>query len=460
MFRTRLTGTLFFFLLLLLPPAALRSADGPVGYTRFCATCGLADVKTFVSQSGQFVAHGAIASGFTPRATGTNAAQYITAEPQLVAMMGERVARAIAQDLQLPGRPADKVHATVFDLAPPGQAIGLLTQVHPDGFQYKLAIPGQVEGQKLMKALVQVLLLEYANGGHRRSAELPNWLVEGMLRQIQTAVVPTYVVNRKPITIEKSGYDRLGETRQYLATNAPMTLQDLSFANLANSSPEQLEQYEASAHLLVHELLRLQHGPQLMARFLKTLPTTLNWQTAFYSVYKKHFDGPLAFEKWWMLTWVRFRSGQAREAWPATVALERLESVIYTTMEMRVATNSLPQYRDAPLQELLELADNSTQKEILEQKVQHLYFMSVNVPVEVMEIWTAYQQTLQNYLQKRGNDIQPGLRTDPEQKLQALLRSTLKRLNELDTARAELKVGRNPVIREESLGGDDRQARR
>jgi hypothetical protein len=371
--------------------------------------------------------------------------------------MGERVSRVISQDLRLPDRFADKIHAAVFDLAPPGQAIGLLTQVHSDGFQYKLAIPGQVEGQQLMKGLVQVLLLEFANRGHRRSAELPTWLVEGLLRQIQTAVVPTYVVNRKPMTIEKSGYDRLGATRLYLQTNAPMTLQDLSFADLSKASAGELEKYEASAHLLVHELLRLRGGPQLMGRFLRTLPQTLNWQTAFYQVYKDHFDGPLAFEKWWMLNWVRFKSGEERQAWPVEVALERLESVIYTTMEMRVATNNIPQYRETPLQEFLELADLATQKEILGQKAQHLYMMSVNVPREVMELWMAYQQTLESYLQRRTNVTQPTLRSDPEQRLQGLMRATVKRLNELDAARAALK-GESAEAGAE--GDVNRQARR
>ena len=377
---------------------------------------------------------------------GTNASRFISAEPQLVAMMGERVARALAQDLRLPGRFADKVHAAVFDLAPPGQSIGLLTQIHTDGFQYKLAIPGQVEGQELMKALLKVLLLEYANRGHRRSAEIPSWLLEGMLRQIQTAVVPTYVVNQKPITIEKSGYDRLGETRQYLRTNAPMTLNDLSFTDASKGTSDQMEKFEASAHLLVHELLRLKGGPHLMTRFLRALPTALNWQTSFYAVYKEHFSGPLAFEKWWMLGWIKFKEGEERELWPAAVAMERLESVLYTTMEIRVATNSIPQYRDAPLQELLKLADFGTQKEILGEKVQHLYMMSMYVPPEVLELWMGYYRTLETYLQKRTNDTQPTLKSDPTQRAQTLSRVTLKRLDELDAARADLKVKRPSAI--------------
>jgi hypothetical protein len=109
------------------------------------------------------------------------------------------------------------------------------------------------------------------------------------------------------------------------------------------------------------------------------------------------------------------------------------------------------------LQEFLELADLATQKEILGQKAQHLYMMSVNVPREVMELWMAYQQTLESYLQRRTNVTQPTLRSDPEQRLQGLMRATVKRLNELDAARAALK-GESAEAGAE--GDVNRQARR
>lgn len=390
--------------------------------------------------------HGGLIRGAAPRLTGTNANRFIQAEPQLVALMGERLSRALGQELQLQSRRADRLHVTVFDLAPAGQPIGLITQVHSDGFAYKMSVPAHVEGSKLLKGLLQALLLGIANQGHGRSAELPNWIVEGMLRQIQTTVVPTYVVNRKPITIERTGYDRLGATRAYLQTNAPMTLHDLSFADLTRVNPEQREQFEASSHLLLHELLRLRGGPALMARFLQTLPTTLNWQTAFYSVYRQHFDGPLAFEKWWMLSWLNFKNGHQREEWPMEVALDRLESVLLTAMEIRTNATSIPMQREATVQEFITVADFQTQKEILSQKTQQMFFMSLNVPDKAHPLWEAYHRALETYLQRRGNDTQPTLKIDPEQRLQALIKDILQTLDQLDSARLELKAGGTPVL--------------
>ena len=408
----------------------------------------MSGVDTFQSQSKQFVVHGsAVTGGFRPRASGANAASYITAEPQIVALMGERVSRALAHELLVPNTFEDKIHVTVFHLALPGQLIGLVTQVHTDGFQYTLSVPAQVEGTQLLKGLLQALLLEFANRGSHRSAELPNWLVEGMLRQIQTTVVPTYVVNRKPMTIETTGYDRLGATRAYLQTNTPLTMQELSFADLTKVNSEQRAQFEASSHLLVHQLLRVKDGPASMAQFLRALPQNLNWQTAFYSIYKEHFTGPLEFEKWWMLNWVQFKNGQERDTWSLGASLDRLESVLLTAMEVRLDAKSIPVHREATLQEFLQLADFGTQKELLGQKLQHMFFMSMNVPPGALPLWSAYQRLLDSYLQKRSlNDYQPALKSDPEQRLQSLVKSTVKTLDELDAARAQLKAGRPPLL--------------
>jgi hypothetical protein len=123
-----------------------------------------------------------------------------------------------------------------------------------------------------------------------------------------------------------------------------------------------------------------------------------------------------------------------------------LESVIYTTMELRSDANSLPRYRDAPLQEFLQLADWSTQKEILSQKVQQLLFMSMNVPPRVTPIWQGYSQALEHYLEKRANLTQPTPERGPEPRLQELLRTTTSTLDSLDARRAEMDAALTPAL--------------
>ena len=364
------------------------AAQPTATYTRFCVSCGVRDIDTFSSQSGQFIVHGGSARilQLTPQAPLANDRGVIEIEPQLVAVTAERTRTAFAQELGVSDGFRDKIHVIVFDIAPRGQPIGIVSHLHSDGFVYKIGMPRRVESLQLLKALVQALLLEFANRDARRCAELPTWLVEGMNRQLATRVVPSSIFNSEPVTIERAGYDRLGASKIFLQTNAPLTIQQLSFPDFAQATPEQRAQFEASAHLLVHQLLRLKEGPLLMAQFIQSLPRALNWQTALFQVYREHFDSPLSLEKWWMLNCVQFRNREDRQTWSVEITLDRLESLLLTTMELRSDSDSLPQHRNATLQQVIQNAEFSAQKDLLGQKIQHLFFMSLNVPEVISHI--------------------------------------------------------------------------
>ncbi len=433
---------LLFFISWLTPRIELLGADPFARIAGFCATCGFSGVESVASESGQFVVHSAAVS-IRPRIE-TNSPTIIILEPELVVVTAERAKRALRQELRITDQFRDKIHLSVLDRAPFGQPVAVVSQIHSDGFLYKVGFPAQIEGMQFAKGLVQVLLLEYANRGVRRCAELPAWLIEGMTRQTITAVQPAYVMNRNPVTIERSGYDRLAITRAFLQTNSPLSIQELSFPKV-DMTEEERSRFVASSHLLVHRLLELPDGPALMARFLQMLPRTMNWQTALFTVFKSHFDGPLALEKWWMLNWLEFR--KLPESWPVPVTLSRLDALLSCPVEIRTGTNSIPSQRHATLQELILSADLAAQREVIGQKVQQLFFASVNVPAELLPLWSGYQRELDSYLQKRANlNHQPTLKSDPEQRAQTLVRATLKALDELDFARSEVKAGRPLVL--------------
>lgn len=428
---------------------ALLAAQPSATYTRFCASCGVRDIETFSSQSGQFIVHGSNLRPrqLTPQRPDTNGLTFLEIEPQLVAVTAERTRSAFIRELELAESSRDKVHVMVLNFAPPHQPIGIISQMHTDGFVYRIAMPARVQGIQLSKALVQSLLLELANRDVQRCAELPIWLVEGMNRQLLTRVVPASVFNSAPLTIERTGYDRLGETKTFLNTNTPLTIQELSFPDLSQAASAQRQQFEASSHLLVHQLLQLERGPQLMTHFIQLLPRSLNWQTALLHVYKDHFDSPLSFEKWWLLNCVRFQNREDRQTWSVELAIDRLNLLLLTSMEVRSSTNTLPQQQDTALQNLIRQTDFAVQKRLLGQKAQQLFMLALSVPEDALPLWSAYQQAIDTYLQRRSLlDYQPGLKTNPEQRLQALLKATLKTLDELDYTRAEFKAGRIPAL--------------
>ena len=413
-------------------------------FTRFCGTCGFSGIESFSSQNGQFVVH---SSSVPFRPIPVNNPAIILLEPQLVVVAAERAKDAVCNELRIPGTFSDKVHFSVLDRAPLGQPVTIVAQIHSDGFVYKAGVPIQINGVQFAKGLIHMVLLEHANRGARRCAELPLWLIEGMTRQTITAVQPAYVMNRNPVTIERSGYDRLAITRSFLQTNTLLSIQELSFPKLAGATEEERSRFEASSHLLVHRLLSVPDGPLLMARFLQTLPHTLNWQTALFSVYKKTFDGPLPFEKWWMLNWLEFRKRENPGHWPVQLTLSRLDSLLLTPVEIRTETNSIPSHSQATVQQLIQTAEFFTQRELLSQKIQQMFFLSLNVPTEALPLWSAYQRTLDAYRHQRALlDYQPALKSEPEQRAQAIIKGTIKSLDELDFARSELKAGRPLVL--------------
>jgi hypothetical protein len=443
--RAHALAAAFIAVLLSFLAPSFSAAESISRYPRFCAACGFHGVESFSGQSGQFVVHSSpVPARQLPR-LGNSA--LIQLEPEFVLVAAERTKRALCQELRIQDNFKDKIHISVLDRAPAGQRVAVVSQIHSDGFFYKVGFPAQIELIQMAKGLVQTVLLELANRGSQRAAELPTWLVEGMTRQAFTAIQPAYVINSRPITFETAGYDRLGTTRGYFQTNAPLTIQELSFPNFSKFTPEERERFEGSSHLLVHRLLLVSGGPARMANFIQLLPRTLNWQTALFTAYKGHFDGPLQFEKWWMLNWLEFSMRRDHEYWPLERTLARLDSLLSTAMEVRTTTNNIPAFRDTPIQELLQSTDFNVQKELLGQKVQHLFFLSMNVPTEALPLWSAYQRAIDSYLQKRGlHDYQPALKSDPEQRLQALIKSTVKTLDELDFARNELKEGRAPIL--------------
>lgn len=419
-------------LLILVFATTAAAAEFPSIYSRFCATCGIRDADSFVSQSGQFVIHGNAIPPTLP-SLGPSEKFYVVVEPQGVAAAAERAKRSLLVELGLQEAFGEKIHIVILPRAPVTQPITIVSRQHPDGFIYQMGVPIRVEQTRLTKGLVQALLTDFANRGSRRAAELPTWLVEGMTRQVMATISPTYVANKRLVTFDVVGYDRLARARNYFQTNNCLTIQELSFPKVDFNAIEERDQYQNSAHLFVHQLLKLPRGKRLMAQFIKTLPNALNWQTAFHSVYHREFPGPLDLEKWWALTWINFKKSGEHETWPITVSLQKLEALLMTSIETSVQTNSLPERKEVKLQSLLTDTDFSLQKQVIEQKLQQMFFLAFNLHPEVSALAAKYQQVLRSYVERRSvADYQPSLRSDPEARKEALVKAVSQELDGVD----------------------------
>jgi len=431
---------LLIILLAMIAGGGARAAE-PVSYTRFCATCGVWGADTVSSESQQFIVHGRSSARRVLPAANQNAVPLIQLEPQLLAVTAESTKRAFLHEFGARDAYEGKIHIIILDLAPPGNPIGLVSRQNADGFTYQLGLPGQIEAARLHRALAQALLQEWANRGSRRSAELPAWLIEGVTRQIASSLMPATVLNRQPVTIETLGFDRMSGTRAAMLSNAPLTIQELSFRQPQSETPAEKLRYELCAHVLVSQLLRMNGGQARLGQFLRNLPHSLNWQTAFFQAFRGQFNGPLDLEKWWALTWVDFKGKEEREMWPLPLSLKRLESLLQTALERRGGTDAIPQSSNASLQELLTLTDFSGHREVVSIKMGSLALATLNLAPPAAELARSYHRALGEYLRSREpGQVQPGLKSNPEQRQQQVFKATLKTLDDLDRSRAKLQA--------------------
>lgn len=419
-------------------PFNLFGAAPAVQYAKHCVSCGIVGADSVASVSGQFVIHGSAIALPPERNLNTNAPTRISATPQMVAVAAERVKRGLLSDLGLSDAYRDRVHIVITPPYLRENSVTIVSRVYADGFHYQLSIPPRIEPRMLIKSIVQVLLLEMANRRDSRPAELPTWLVEGLAQHVVSRIGPLVIINRRMATYTITGYDRLRTARETLQTNTCLTFHELSFPNPWTSQTDE-RVYQSSAQLFVSELLKLRGGRQLLAAFIARLPDSLNWQTTFYQVYEAHFSSALEVEKWWALSWTDFHLLGPRENWPLSLSLQKLQGILLTTAEFRASRDSLPEKREVSLQTVIQQPAFAVQEEVLAEKMNQLYFLSFNMPPQAQALAAEYQEVIQDYLRQRsGRNVQPGLRRDLEQSRGFLLRSTVRRLDELDQRRASM----------------------
>ena len=424
--------------ILWLLPAFLWAGEPPVSYSKFCVTCGIRDADTIASFSGQFVVHGPTLPIPRMLLAATRKTNYLELNPQLVAVTAERVREGLLTELQLLNAFQQKVHLLILPLAPPEQPVTIVSRIYLDGVVFQVGIPARIEPNRLIKALVQVLLSDLASRAAPRDAEIPTWLVEGLTEHLFARVQPTIVANKILSTYEVAGYDRLKPARQVLATNTCLTFHELSFPKREMDETE-ASIYQSSSHLFLAELLRLPHGRPLLARFVATLPQSLNWQTSFYRVYGQHFQTALDVEKWWALSWFDFKVRQEEQTWPMHLSLQKLNSVLLTTVEMRTSANSLPQRREVPLQQLIEYHTFESQSVALSDKMRQMFFLQFNMPPETRAILAEYRNLLEEYLERRSRSGEAPGEALPR-RVESLVRSTKEKLDDLDKKRESLRL--------------------
>src|SRR4051812_3497013 len=282
----------------------LRLLTGPgLILAILCGRAFCVEPVTSISKSGQFLVHGLpLASPLL--APGPNgAAAFVRLDPTLLAFTCERIKAAVLAELAMNDRWKGKIYISLHPVRDDHEPIVVTTMHYADGWSYNMEIPEHVESARLIRSVVEVLLLELANRNARSAAaELPLWLPEGLTAHLQETLLANFILEPETHIAHKARkQDPLAHAREWLRIHPPLSLNELNWPGDEQLSGPNLETYQSCAQLFVSELLRLRDGRVCLREMVTLLADHLNWQTAFLRAFSPHFQRLIDVDKWWSL---------------------------------------------------------------------------------------------------------------------------------------------------------------
>ena len=390
------------------------------------------------SRSQQFMVNTSVTRPVTAVASSTN---YITTQVVLtsgrLAIIAERIKENFLRQLRLSDQFSGTIyfHIEPFDLEPVKPRIQRIA--YRDAWQFRVTLPEQIRADDLVRLITQLLIEEMATRFTQKPIEVPIWLVEGMteiiLRSGGPALVPP--LHTRVLTAGVSP-DAFVETREMLASQNPVSIGDLSLPEPEHLTGHAWQQYRASSHLLVHELLSRQTGHRQMREFVRQLPRFLNSQMAFMQA----FDFPtlLDAEKWWKVTSISFRSRDRYQRWSQELAMERLEEALRVYLE-----TAKPNSHDAKsfaLQDSLAEVPIAELLPRLNQLIDQLRIVQFNAPPDLARLIRDYHVTLTDFIKQQPKTTGEPARGLPSPDKNGLLSSTRRQLDMLDAIRQDFRT--------------------
>ncbi|HEY6167181.1 MAG TPA: hypothetical protein VI454_04020 [Verrucomicrobiae bacterium] len=417
--------------------AALMAADLPSA-----SAAASSGGTTITSRSGQFVVAGrAAGSPVSPmRQAEMAAARRVELDSNLAAVSCERVRSAFNRTLRASDTWKGRISVSLISASRADLKAQVVSTRFRDGWRYRLDLLNPTDDQSFVRAVTQVLLQELGNRSSAdRSAEIPLWLSTGVARELLAWEPELLLRDQSRISRELHAPDPVLEPRRLFAQRPALSFDEMSWPTEEVLSGERRQLFDASAHLLVNQLLRLPDGPARLRRFIGELPRDLNWQVTFLRVYEKQFKRLLDVEKWWAVNLAAFTGRNRWQMWPADVALANFENVLLIDVEVRSSPKALPQKSTVTLQSVIQEWSFERQQDALRRVAVRLGQARLNTPPELLRLLDDYRATLQTYLSKRATGVAP-VRGQPFPNVNGFAREAAHRLDTLDAERENLRA--------------------
>ena len=361
-------------------------------------------------------------------------------------LSAERIREALLSELGTTADRPSRIELRLYLAVRPQDRINLVSRLSPEGWEYEVEIPDQVEVEILVRAITEVVLLEFANRGQGpKCADLPPWLLEGITAQVIAVAGPDLVMGSVPmgkmfrVVRERRGLDYLADARQVLRSNTPPSFPELAYPKAESLTGQRLKTFQAAAHLFVYELLHSTNGSANLLAMLRQLPRSWNWEVALLRSFPNDFHRMLDVEKRWSVDVLAFTARDATQVWSVVMALSRLDDLLLVPAQIRVSSNSLPERTRLTLQKVISTWELSAQTSVLRQKLTALQAARFNSPPELVPLIDSYFHAIASYLQKRDQaDRSPETRMQPTLSASLVAQDAVRDLDQLDKRREAL----------------------
>ena len=339
-------------------------------------------------------------------------ANTILIAPDYVVVTAERVRHAMLSRLGLSLLPGSRVKLRLEPAMSYKATVPVVTERHLNGYTYGLTLPSEIEADKLVRALVQVALLDLANQKPQlRDTEIPLWLTVGFTQMLLAQPDLVLVLSRpeqggKEMAMEEvvknvRRHDTLVGVRARLRGRRAFDFSEIAMPSPAHLRGENWRDFQACSHLLVDRLLAVPAGGVRLQNMIRQLPNNLNWQTGFLKVYGDLFADMLVVEKWWAVTIVQLTGQNQYQNWTLLEAVEKLENLLKLPAEVRLKDADSPLEVEVTLQQAIRGWDFAVQKQTLQQKINQLLIARVKMPQQLLPFVNEYGRILQNYVVTR-----------------------------------------------------------
>ena len=363
------------------------------------------------SVSGQFLVHGRSSTLPGPtaqiRRVGTN--EVISLRPDLLVVSAERIKQGIERLLGLHDAWRGSIHIQIRDAARLSGPLSIQARVFREGWQYTVVVPDEIEWERLIRGLTEVVLLERANRSNpgEECAFVPLWLTTGMHELLMASAGRDLVAESGTLINRSERWkDTLRRSRAGLDGREPMPFSDLSLATINEmSDPARFADFQSSAALFTFELIREDSGRSALVDFIRRLPESLNWQTVFLRAYGDRFPRLLDVEKWWAVSSAETLAADSRQHWPRDRVLQRLSELLFETADVRSDTNQPSVRQTLPLRDLIVSWDFDVQRDVVRRKAAQIRALGMRAPVEVAPLVGDSARVLEDYLAVRGGSV-------------------------------------------------------